>query len=87
MDVYMQSAVRRYSCIPNRWTHSRINQPREDIGGFFTVRDGAPVVFAMSSFSAPVTLPISRPTEFMDVLIKWGCTWMWDSLRLAGNEK
>ena len=22
----------------------------------------------------------------MDVLIEWGCTWMWDSLRLVGDE-
>ena len=72
--------------MPNRWSGSRIDQTRENIEEFCTVRDVAPAVLAISSFSAPMTQP-RPPTESMDVLIEWGCTWMWDSLRLVGNEK
>ena len=86
MDVYMPSAVPLYSHTPNRWTSLRINQPREKVGGLCTVRDVAPAVFAMSSFSAPLTQP-RPPTGFMDVLVEWGFTWMWDSLHLVGDEK
>ena len=86
MDVYTPSAVPRYSRTPNSWTPSRINQSRENAWGLCTVRDVAPAVFAMSSFSAPLTL-YRPPTEFMDVLVERGCTWIWDSLCLVGDEK
>ena len=86
MDIYMSSTVPRYSHTPNRWTRSRINQPRTNVGGFCTVRDIAPAVFAISSFSAPVIQP-RPPSGFMDVLIEWECTWMWDLIRLVGDEK
>ena len=86
MDVYTPSAVPHYSQIPNHWTHSRINQPRENLRGFYTVKDVVPAVFTMSSFSSPMIQP--RPqTGCMDVLVECGCTWMWDSLHLVGDEE
>ena len=39
-------------------------------------------ILVFSSFD-----PAYTPTEFMDILIEWGCTWRWNSLLLAGDEK
>jgi hypothetical protein len=29
---------------------------------------------------------IVHPEIFMDVLSKWGCTWMWEYMRLRGDD-
>ena len=29
---------------------------------------------------------ITQPETFMDVLQEWGCTWMWEGMRLTGDD-
>lgn len=41
-------------------------------------------VAIVSVASAPE--PISLPESFLDVLCEWGNTWMWESLRLLGED-
>ena len=36
--------------------------------------------------TAPPPCSQEMPTCFMDVLIEWGSTWLWDYLRLVGEE-
>ena len=35
---------------------------------------------------APATIQESLPESFLDVLCEWGNTWMWDSLKLLGED-
>ena len=40
---------------------------------------------AINSIATPPCLQ-EMPTCFLDVLIEWGSTWLWDYLRLVGEE-
>ena len=84
MDVNTKSLVRGHSRRANRWTRSRIDQPLQVVGDICTVKDVAVAVKTVLS-STPSPPPPRLPEDFMDVLIDWGCTWMWDSLRLIGD--
>ena len=70
---------------PNRWIRRRINQHLEDQGRICTVRDAGLAIKAVESMSQlPEDQPM--PDGLLEVLKDWGCTWMWESLRLFGNE-
>ena len=84
MDNYTKSLVPGHSRRVNRWTRSRIDQPLQEVGDICTVKDVALAVKTVLS-STPCPLPPRLPEDFMDVLIDWGCTWMWDSLKLVGE--
>jgi hypothetical protein len=50
-----------------------------------TVRDGSHGTVAITSVAAPPD-PVDFPESLFDVLREWGNTWMWDSLRLIGDD-
>ena len=56
-----------------------------DRGLICSVREVVPAVVAITSTALPVIEP-EPPTSFLDVLREWGSTWMWDSLRLIGDD-
>lgn len=84
MDIYTKSLVPGHSRRVNHWTRSRIDQPLQEVGDICTVKDVALAVKTVLS-STPCPPPPRLPEDFMDVLIDWGCTWMWDSLKLVGE--
>ena len=81
MDIYHKSQ-HRYR---NRWTRVLVNQLAEYKGVICSIREVGTAVVAITP-STPAPRPKDIPTTFMDVLIDWGSTWMWDSLRLIGEE-
>ena len=85
MDVYIPSQVPGFGRRPNCWTRTTPwNVAREDNGVVCSVKEVGLAVMAICSFSAlPPTQPL--PTSFWEVLTSWGCTWMWDSIRITGD--
>ena len=45
----------------------------------------APTVITVLSHTDPPPSPLKHDS-FLDVLIEWGCTWMWDSMVLVGKN-
>ena len=85
MDVYKTSQIGRYTKTPNRWTQVRITMPTTNVGQYYTIREVAPAVIAVLSHTDPTLLTLKHD-YFMDVLIEWGCTWMWDLMVLVGKD-
>ena len=85
MDVYVPSNLPETRDTLNRWIRRRIAQEVEDQGRISSVRDAGLAIKAVESMSH---LPEEQfpPDSLLEVLKEWGCTWMWDSLRLYGNE-
>ena len=85
MDVYVPSNLPGTRDTPNRWIRRRIDQDIEVRGSICTVRDAGLAIKAVESTSQlPEDQPM--PDSLLEVLKDWGCTWMWESLRLFGNE-
>ena len=61
------------------------NQPAEINGNICSVREFALAVVEITSTATP---PRSQemPTCFLDVLIEWGSTLLWDSIRVFREE-
>ena len=84
MDIYKATQIPRHRKTTNHWTQLRTNQPAEINGNICSFQEVALAVVAITSTATP---PCSQemPTCFLDVLIEWGSTWLWDSLRLFGE--
>ena len=59
--------------------------PALSIGQYYTIQEVAPAVVAVLS-QTDLPPPHLRYNSFLDVLVKWGCTWMWDSMVLIGDD-
>ena len=83
MDIYKATQISRHWNTTNFWTRVSTNHPAEINGNICSVREVALAVVAITSTATP---PHSQemPTYFLDVLIEWGSTWLWDSIRLVG---
>ena len=65
--------------VVNRWTKTRIGKELEQCGQVCTIREVDLAVVAVVSNTDPPREEII-PTNIMEVLKEWGCTWMWKSL-------
>ena len=67
------------------WARSEEGQPHEAVGKFCTVK---PVRNGQQRIVSKVEAPRERimPATILEVLEGWGCTWMWKSLRLVGDD-
>ena len=84
MDVYekMEGAVTRSN---TRWVQTYESQAREERGKICSVKDvkhGRRVI--LSTEDPPREREM--PETILEVLEEWGCTWMWRSLRLIGDD-
>ena len=59
--------------------------PTTNSGQYCTIREVAPAVIAILSFTDPPPSPLIHDS-FLDVQIEWGCTWMWDSMVIVGKD-
>ena len=85
MDVYRKSQQERYVHMANRWTLSRENRISDDCGLVCSIREvSTRAVAIMLTVAAPH--PPDLSTCFLDVLVEWGSTWMWENLQLIGDE-
>ena len=85
MDIYVPSNLPGTRNTPNRWIRRRIDKEDQDQGKLCTVRDAGLTIKAVEPMSNPPEKQI-MPVSFLEVLREWGCRWMWESLRLYGNE-
>ena len=83
MDIYKATQMSRHQNTANRWTQVSTNQPAEINGNICSVREVALAIVLINSTATPPCLQ-EMPTSFLDVLIEWGSTWLWNSLRLVG---
>jgi hypothetical protein len=51
---------------------------------FCTVKTPTSTTVLMNSHSLPPP-PIPSPNTFLEVLQEWGCTWLWENLRIIGG--
>ena len=81
----MQHNLSRHHNTTNHWTRVSTNQPAEINGKICSVQEAAIAVVAITSTAMP---PRSQemPTCFLDVLIEWASTWLWNSLRLVWED-
>ena len=77
MDVYKPLQVERYTTTLNRWTRVQIAIPTAKVGQYCGIREVAPAVIAVLSHTDPPPSPLKNDS-FLEVLIEWGCTWIWD---------
>jgi hypothetical protein len=80
MDVYSSTAM-KLNCYTKTSTG-----PQEERGEIGSVDKFQPGVFRITSTvpKAP-TAPI--PNSFLAVLRKWGCTWLWEHMRVEGGTE
>ena len=67
------------------WEMTNEGQPQENCGKLCTVEtvaQGKKVIVSQVSGAKEQTMP----TTILEVLEEWGCTWMWKSLRLVGDD-
>ena len=84
MDMYKPSQVGRYATTLNRWTWVCIAMPTTNLGQYCTIREVDPAVIAVLSHTYMPPSPLKH-YSFVDFLIEWVWTWMWDSMVLVGK--
>jgi hypothetical protein len=80
MDVYSNTTRKLKRCIKTETC------PRNKRGEICSVEEIQPGVFCITSTArrAP-TAPL--PNSFLDVLHKWGCTWLWEQMLVEGGTE
>ena len=87
MTVYRRSPQARYFNRANRWDMTRRNQPADFKGTLCTVDAiSDKTVCIESELETPLPRLEIQHNSFLDVLAAWGQTWMWDSLKVVGDE-
>ena len=84
MDIYKASQLYRHRNTTNRWTRVSTNQPAQINGNISSVQEVAIAVVVINSTATP-SCSQELPICFLDVIIEWGSTWLWDSIRLVGE--
>ena len=81
MDVYIPT-----SSSHRQWKKALSGCDVMESGVPCSVRASTEGRVAIASVMAAAPEPVSLPESFLDVLREWGNTWMWDSLRLLGED-
>ena len=67
------------------WEMTNEGQPQENCGKLCTVEtvaQGKKTIVSQVDCARERTMP----TTILEALEEWGCTWMWKSLRLMGDD-
>ena len=85
VDIYKTSQFEGARTRANQYSWTRHDQAVVPQGGPSTVEEAGLGIYKIISYTnmAP---QITRPETFMDVLRKWRCTWMWEDMRLTGDD-
>ena len=99
IDFFIQKKTKQNRCIHNissvsLYSHAQLLDPLKDKQ---TEGERRRIIHSKGCSSgsicnvlifAPLTLSVlPLNIEYLDVLIEWGCTWIWDSFRLVGKER
>ena len=86
MTVYTKSQQARYHNRTNRWDVTAEAQPAVITGKICSVKHISPSTVALTSTTEHVPEEALKRDNFLDILLDWGCTWMWDSLKVVGED-
>ena len=85
VDIYEPSQFEGTRTRANRYSRTRHDQAGGPQGGPCTVEEAGLGIYKIISYT-DMPPQITRPETFMDVLREWGCTWMWEDMRLTGVD-
>ena len=86
MDVYGRSTLPGQTRYQTRYSRNLTHQQREVTGDICTVvKIGSSTTVSLKSY-APSPRPPRLPETFFDVLAEWDSQWMWEDLRLYGDD-
>ena len=85
VDVYEPSEFPGARTRANRYSRTRHDQDVPPWGGPCTVEEAGLGIYKIISYT---NMPpqVSHPETFVEVLEEWGCMWMWDDMRLSGDD-
>ena len=88
VEKYVQSQQPRYANRPNRWEKAALPEQAAvvvSMGAACSVKRHSPTSVSISS-TVQSTFPETSHDSFLDVLLEWGATWLWDDLIVVGDE-
>jgi hypothetical protein len=85
VDTYTPSQQARYANRTNRWEKTASQQQIATAGVACSVKTHSASIVSVAS-TVQSTNPTNHHSSFLDVLVEWGYTWLWDSLKLEGDE-
>ena len=85
MDIYEASQVPGFSNRRNCWSRAQWDVPTVINGDLCTTKEVSLAVIALVSHTSPAPTEAAKDT-FWDVLLDWGCCWMWEHLQMVGED-
>jgi hypothetical protein len=85
VNIYKPSTFPGARTRVNRYLCTRLDQSGPPRGGPCTVEEAGLGIYRIISFTN-MPLQITHPETFLDVLCKWGCTWMGEEMCLTGDD-
>ena len=85
VNIYEPSQFEGTRTRANQYSRTRHDQAGGSQGGPCTVGEAG---LGINKIILYTNMPpqITQPETFMDVLQEWGCTWMWEGMRLTGDD-
>ena len=85
VDIYESSSFPGGQTRANRYSRTCLDQDVPTCGGPCSVEEAGLGVYKIISFTmAPPQ--ITHPENFLEVLSKWGCEWMWGNMQVTGDN-
>ena len=71
---------------PNKYVSTSQEVPVENGSHYCTVEEATPGVWRVKTKSE-VEPDKGEPLDFLDVLLGWGCGWMWEDMKIVGGTE
>ena len=81
VDIYERSQVRGYRG-SNKFIFTQLNHPLEEFWDYCTVEETVPGVWRVETKGAVEPRNVA-PVNFLDILMEWGCEWMWEGIQVV----
>ena len=85
VDTYSPSQQARYANRTNRWEKTASQQQIATTGVACSVKSHSASIVSVAS-TVHSDFSTNSYSCFLDVLVEWGYTWMWDNLKIEGAE-
>jgi hypothetical protein len=85
VDTYTPSQQARYANRTNRWEKTASQQRIATAGVACSVKSHSASIVSVASTLHSISSTNSHSC-FLDVLVEWGYTWLWDNLKIEGDE-
>jgi hypothetical protein len=85
MDIYQPSLLPQYKHCPNCWSVSRRVVDFHNRGDYCSAKYIGPRDISVT-LSMQHWPPCHHPTSFWELMKKWGHSWMWEQMRIVGDD-